>query len=126
MAKQEFFHPCFEYSEHLKEGEKVFLPTVRIVCPACDGYGTHERQDIDCSLIVDSYYEDGDYEALERYRNGAFDVPCTCCNGKNVIDEVDMEYFYDNYPELYEEMCDWDRAEAEDARYSAQERAMGA
>jgi hypothetical protein len=121
-----FNHPCFEYSELLKEGEIVAIPTKKQVCPSCGGVGTHERRDIDCSLMVDSMREDGDEDGLAGYFAGDYDVACQTCGGRNVIDELDMDYFVEKYPELYAEMCDWDASEAEDARYAAQERAMGA
>jgi hypothetical protein len=121
-----FNHPCFEYSEHLKDGDTVVIPTKKQVCPTCGGVGTHERKDIDCSKMVDSMHEDGDYDGLESYYNGNYDVACQTCKGRNVIDEIDFDYFIAKYPELYKEICDWDASEIADARYSAQERAMGA
>jgi RecJ-like exonuclease len=124
--KKEFSHPSFEYVNEGEEAIKVMVPVKKQVCPMCMGIGTHERQDIDCSKLVDSMVEDGDDEGLQRYYAGSFDVPCTCCNGKNVIDDFDTQYLVDNYPDHYEAMCDWDASEAEDARYSAQERACGA
>lgn len=123
---KEFYHPSFEYSEYLEEGEKVFLPTTKQVCPACNGFGVHERQDIDCSKLVDSMQEDGDYEGLEGYYNGNYDVTCSTCNGRNVVDEIDFDLFVSKYPKLYAEMCDWDEQERADDAYAAQERAMGA
>ena len=124
MMKVEFYHPCFEYSENLKE--IVYLPTTKEVCPSCNGEGMHERRDIDCSLLVDSMHEDGDVEGLESYFSGSYDVLCTECGGKNVIDVQDMEYFANNYPELYKEVCEWEDEKIADAKCSAQERAMGA
>ena len=121
-----FNHPCFEYSEHLKDGDTVVIPTKKQVCPACGGVGTHERRDIDCSLMVDSMREDGDEDGLAGYFAGDYDVTCQTCGGKNVIDEIDFDYFVSNYPELYKEMCEWDDEERASAAYSAQERAMGA
>jgi len=94
-----------------------------IVCPECGGHGVHERRDIDCSRIVDMYLEDGDYDGLENYYSGAYDVLCTRCNGNNVIFAPDWE----SAPEWVEKCIrDWEDAEADSRAEQEAERRMGA
>ena len=121
-----FDHPSFQYVNEGEEAVKIMVPTIKQVCPACGGVGTHERRDIDCSLMVDSMREDGDEDGLANYFSGDYDVTCETCNGRNVIDEIDFDYFVANFPEYYKAMVSWDESERESARYDAQERAMGA
>lgn len=137
--KIKFVHPSFEYVEG-HEDEITLRPFKNkrgwteveasievagsmVVCPSCGGYGVHERRDIDCSKIVDSYLEDGDYEGLESYHNGAFDVTCTHCKGKNVV----LEPNWDALPVWARNAVEsWERSARESAAIEAAERACGA
>ena len=74
-SKVKFSHPSFEYVEgHDSEIVRRSLKPCRengwnsveasilvsghmVVCPSCGGHGVHERRDIDCSKIVDSYLD---------------------------------------------------------------------
>ena len=94
-----------------------------IVCPTCQGTGSHVRRDIDDSRLVDMYHEDGDYDGLERYFKGAFDEVCTQCKGKNVV----LDANYESVPEWARNAIDdWNQAEWEYQREVAAERRMGA
>lgn len=130
--KTKFSHPCFEYiheegNHHdvilCDEGRNEYYIIVdgsMQVCPTCGGFGKHERTDIDCSKIVDSYIEDGDYDGLQRYYAGSFDVTCSHCNGKNVVFEPNT----DSLPKwASDEIIRWSEMERENAEYAAKERA---
>lgn len=137
MAKFKLFHDCFEDveghdSEIISEqdGEKYGRPNwkfgivvdgVMEVCPRCGGHGSHDRVDLDCSKLVDDMQQDGDYEGIEDYFNGAYSQTCEQCHGKNVV----LAPY--NVPEwAAKRMQDWDEQAAFDDAYAAQERAMGA
>jgi len=125
--KTNFYHPSFEYQEEYdfeNLGEKgIPVKSKKIVCPACRGNGTHFRTDLDESRMVDMLEEDGDYEGLESYRNGAYDQTCNQCNGKNVVDEVD----WNSVPEWADKCIrSWEQSERDSAYIEAQERACGA
>jgi len=112
MKKIKFEHPA------LDKPIEVFGKYV--VCPICEGEGSHERRDIDTSRMVDIMREDGDEEGLERYFAGAYNITCTECKGIRVVLEpvlpediqIQMRDYYD-----------WKR---EDNEYAEQERRMGA
>lgn len=118
---KEFTHECFE--DH---NVKIMLPTNKIVCPTCGGEGRMSRTDIDSSMIYDNAQEDGDFDTMEAVRRGDFMTHCTTCNGNNVVDEMDMEYFANQYPKEYTMYihyldCAWDSDATQEA-----ERRMGA
>jgi hypothetical protein len=120
MKKVKFEHPAIKYHEIDGNMGFIMVDAKYAVCPRCGGEGHHERDDIDCSRIVDSYHEDGDYEALERYFEGAFDVLCTTCNGMRVVlDPILPEWIVKEIHE-YNECMRQTRAEQE------AERRMGA
>lgn len=52
------------------------------VCSLCEGHGSHVNPNIDCNgLSEEDMY---DYEFMENYRSGRYDVTCDQCNGRNV------------------------------------------
>jgi hypothetical protein len=113
-----FSHPAFK-DENGKE--VVFqLEGKMEVCPRCQGTGSHVREDIDDSRLVDMYHEDGDYEALDAYFKGSMDVICTQCNGRNVVPVPVLD------EEMQKEIDEWNQAEWEYQREVAAERRMGA
>ena len=119
MKKINFSHPAFTDAETGKE--IVFqLEGKREVCPRCDGSGSHVRDDLDDSRMVDDMREDGDDEGLARYFGGAFDEVCTQCHGENVISVPVLD------DEMQKEIDDWHQAEWEYQRECAAERRMGA
>lgn len=72
------------------------LPIMRVVCPTCDGRGTHVNPSIDAGGIAgddeDFWSEDLDYEdedeegnPVSRYHSGVYDVQCGTCHGNNVV-----------------------------------------
>jgi hypothetical protein len=74
----------------LKSGDQVEveLPGKRIVCPRCEGKGTHVNPSIDGhGISAEEFAEDPDFE--ESYFSGLYDVRCEECDGRNVIEVVD-------------------------------------
>ena len=90
------------------------------VCPQCGGHGVHDRRDLDCSALVDSMNEDGDYDGIEDYYNGHYEEVCTECNGRCVVPVPELP------AEIEKIVSEWDRSAAEDRAYEASEmRALG-
>ena len=52
------------------------------VCSLCEGHGTHVNPSIDCNGLTEDDMHD--YEFMEDYRAGVYDVKCEQCNGRNV------------------------------------------
>lgn len=119
MKKINFSHPAFTDAE---TGEEIVfqLEGKMEVCSRCQGTGSHVREDIDDSRLVDMYHEDGDMEALERYFAGSMDVTCTVCNGNNVVPVPVLD------EEMQKEIDEWHQAEWEYQRECDAERRMGA
>jgi hypothetical protein len=102
--------------------EHVELPAKRVVCPRCEGKGTHVNPNVDGhGLTREDFERDPDF--LDDYMRGVFDVTCYECDGARVTLEVDRERapkvaldFFDDYM----------RGMAEMAATEAAERRMGA
>lgn len=90
-----FYHPSFEYQEGYdfeKLGARgIIVQSERVVCPTCNGNGSHFRKDLDENLLVRGIQEDQDEDSMEAYRGGAFNEVCTECNGRNVVDQPRWE-----------------------------------
>ena len=105
---------------------EIQLPTQKIVCPSCDRNGHHFRNDLDETSLVRSMQDDGDYEGLECYYKGAYDVICTECNGANVVDVIDWDYFKDKFPKYYNDVISYENQARADRLYElAERRALG-
>lgn len=60
------------------------VPARFVVCPSCDGKGSHVNPAIDCGgLSREDFDDDPDFE--EGYVSGNYDVQCYTCHGKRVI-----------------------------------------
>jgi len=96
------------------DGVEVWVPFEYVVCPTCDGKGSHVNPSIDAHGISgDEFAEDPGF--FEDYVNGAYDVPCYECKGKRVVPWANDERV--------------ERSIEEDAEYEAMcaaERRMGA
>lgn len=69
---------------------EIRLPVRRIVCPRCDGKGTHVNPDIDGhGISPEEFAEDPGFE--EAYFSGRYDIRCEECDGRNVVDSIDQE-----------------------------------
>ena len=104
----------------------IRLRAERIVCPTCNGSGSHVRRDIDDSMLVETMMDEGDYDGMDSYYRGGFDEVCTHCNGRNVVDEIDWDTFEKVYPREYKLVVDWEQSERDDRAEMEAERRMGA
>jgi hypothetical protein len=125
MKKIQFTHPAL-FDEETGKPTLLMLPSQKIVCPCCRGEGHHFRSDLDENALIQGIEEDGDDESWEAYQRGSFNQRCIKCNGLRVVDEIDWDYFYSNYPAQAKEIREWQREEAADRRYREMERRMGA
>lgn len=123
--KVTIFHKGLEYCEHPDHdgSDHITVNGKFDVCPQCHGTGHHVRHDLDDTALVEGMEADGDTEGLEGYFAGHFDEICTLCEGKNVI-PVACEGAMPKWAADY--MSEWDREDAHDRAYAAQERRMGA
>lgn len=115
-------------SNELKSFEEcmgVELPKKKIVCPTCNGKGTHVNPSIDAhGLSREDFDEDPDF--ARDYMSGVYDVSCYECRGNNVVDALDEGALKRSNPELLKEWREWlDSAYETEAVY-ASERRMGA
>ena len=121
VVLNECFLEQLQESELLPEDHdgKMELPSKYEVCDLCSGSGKVVNPSIDCcGLTQEDFDEDPDFE--ENYRSGRFDITCPECGGLRVIPTPTFP------PEIQEEINSWWRSEADYARETAAERAMGA
>lgn len=74
----------------INEGEEdeMRLPTRNEVCWRCAGDGTHDAWE---GGMTASDIAEQDDDFIDRYRAGAYSVPCSECNGKRVLAVLDEE-----------------------------------
>jgi hypothetical protein len=99
--------------------EPITIPHKTIVCPRCDGSGSH-----DCwegGMTGDEMAEQGP-EFFEDYMSGVYSVPCSECKGRNVIQVPDRDRID---PELLAEIDQQEQDEADYQAMVAAERRMG-
>jgi len=121
----ELIHPALKYVENDEHDgdDRIYVSGQMEVCPRCEGTGVHDRQDIDTTKLVDDMREDCDYEGLENYFNGSYDVVCTRCKGKNVV----FVPIAEEIPKWASDAIEsWDREEANSRAEAEAERRMGA
>ena len=87
---------------------RIHVSVSFIVCPLCQGHGTHVNPDIDCGGLSDYDYYDEDF--MHSYHSGAYNVTCEQCNGRNVVPVI----------EFPKEIAKWlaDRQEEDEADYA--------
>jgi hypothetical protein len=108
--------------KQFEENYGVEVPKRRIVCPNCDGTGSHVNRAIDGNGITrDQFDEDPDFE--EDYFAGVYDVPCDECHGRNVVEEIDEERCD---PDTYKDWIAYVNEVYNSYAIEAQERRMGA
>ena len=74
--------PSFEEFAEINELNIEFQ---YVVCPTCEGSGTHVNPSIDHNgLTADDMYELGE-DFMFEYSNGSYDVQCNECNGLRVV-----------------------------------------
>lgn len=107
------------------------LPGKKQVCPKCEGSGYHLTESIGEHAYsqeeFDEAFEPGSEERENYFRRGGmYDVVCTRCGGKNVIDVVDEEAC--TTPQQNDILKLWHAHLREEADYRAEceaERRMG-
>lgn len=62
-----------------------------VVCPRCEGEGTHVNPDVDGNGLTSSDLEELGPDFLDDYLGGMYDVTCRRCNGKRVVDKCITE-----------------------------------
>lgn len=68
---------------------EVLLPSMRAVCPGCNGDGTELRGGLKGCVISDESLSDPDFR--QSYFGGDYDVACSECKGLRVVDVVDED-----------------------------------
>lgn len=104
------------------------LPTNRVVCPGCDGYGTRLNRNIgEHAYSAEEFAEAFDEDEAREYfrRGGIYDVVCDECHGDRVVDEVDADRLEKEQPAVFEAWCDDLRDRAADRATRAAELRMG-
>lgn len=97
---------------------EVELPSKRIVCDECGGEGTELRGSLKGHVVSDESLSDPDFR--QSYFGGDYDVPCSCCEGKRVIDVVDEENLTPKMADRYWRAVEDKRRS--DAEYAAEQR----
>jgi RecJ-like exonuclease len=119
----------FTHENDDREEVVAELPAKFVVCPCCDGHGTHLNEAMrEHAYSREEFEEEFDEEMQGEYfrRGGRYDVQCEQCGGKRVVEGVDEEAC--STPELkallkiYEDQL---QREAEYRREEAYERRMG-
>ncbi len=65
------------------------LPTRREVCPRCHGEGVHDHPAFN-GFTGEEMREMGD-DFRENYISGVYDVTCTECSGRNVVNVTNLD-----------------------------------
>lgn len=65
------------------------LPAKYVVCPRCEGRGTHVNPSVDGQGLSSEDLEDEEFR--EAYFGGAYDVRCFQCEGHRVVPQVDWD-----------------------------------
>jgi len=120
---KEYKHPALEYCHENNGRDFILAPARYEVCPVCSGHGTHVRNDLDDSRLIDSMEEDGDLEGIEAYHKGSYDQICSNCKGLRVVMSIDFEWL-PKWARVAIE--DWSLEERISAKEEADERRMGA
>jgi len=125
MKRIAFTHSAL-YNEETEEQIILHLPSMRVVCPTCNGYGNHFRKDLDENALIREMHEEGDTEGFQMYRAGYFNQICTQCHGEKVIDQIDWEYFHSEYPKEAKAVSEYNQQVRQWEEESEWERRMGA
>lgn len=110
------------YGYENDEEREITLSCVYVVCPRCQGRGTHTNPSIDGNGITQSEMHELGYQFQEDYCNGMYDVSCYECKGKRVV-PAPCEYTNSK-----EDLAAYEKHLQEEAEYRAEcemERRMG-
>lgn len=68
------------------DGDEVVIPSRYVVCPACEGKGTHDHPAFCNGITSDEWNgQDWDEDSRAAYLGGEYDVPCHECKGLRVV-----------------------------------------
>ena len=70
-----------------------------MICPICEGDGSHVNPAIDAQGLTAEDFEEGGPEFQEDYMSGAYDVRCKTCKGSGKI-------LTEKWPEIEERLRD--------------------
>ena len=98
-----------------------------VVCPTCEGKGTHVNPAVDGHGITSDEMDDLGPDFFEDYMSGTYDVRCQECGGNRVVPgckyrdcqratEKSQEWCYDHAPADCREEIDDDYAYAAERR----------
>lgn len=75
------------------QGETYDVPAHYIICPNCQGHGTHLMPSIREHAYTQEEFRDFSDDERDAYfnRGGMFDVPCETCKGLRVVIEPHVE-----------------------------------
>jgi predicted methyltransferase len=107
-----------EFTTENDQGEEITreLPARNVVCPGCDGHGTHLNRNIgEHAYTAEEFRESFDEEEAREYftRGGIYDVTCETCGGRRVVPVVDRDAADPEVLKLYDEI------QKEEAEYRA-------
>ena len=104
--------------------ETYDVPIEFVVCPLCNGKGTHVNPSIDCNGLTREDF-DADPDFAEDYFSGRYDQVCNECHGDRVVADINE----DKLTPAIRESLERERLEREaDDEYAAEcryERRMG-
>ncbi len=101
---------------------EVKLPVNYVVCSGCGGTGEITNPSIG-AITSEEWDRDWAIEEQDDYMNGVYNVPCTTCQGKRVVAEIDRKKAD---PKLVKMIDDQEREIAELEAMERAERRMGA
>lgn len=67
-------------ADHIEEADRPF-----IVCPTCKGHGHHGPGHVYTQDDLDEQFGPDQYDVMQDYRDGKYDVTCTECKGARVV-----------------------------------------
>ena len=68
--------------------ETLIIPHKFVVCPTCEGKGTHVNPSVDSDGLTARDFDD-DPDFKRDYMSGMYDVQCYECKGQRVVPVVD-------------------------------------
>jgi len=107
MSKPTFTFTLFDASD---TEVTISLPAKFVVCPRCQGTGSHVNPSIDGhGLTREDFDQDPDF--AEGYFRGDYDIPCATCHGERVVSVIDHERLN------AEQRAQWDEHLAQEEAY---------
>ena len=103
--------------------DKIEIPGKYIVCPRCEGRGSHTNPSIDGNGLSREDFDEMGPQSEEDYFAGVYDVVCHECKGKKVIMIVDKNKAtkeeLKEYSEYIDSMNSIDRMQEAERRMGA-------